>query len=219
MAVMEPGTYIKTLRRRKPREEGNANRTSWADVAARVSGTVTADSEDMEVGAMAAEVATPVALVREDDSSTPRQIKGPSREENKHMDEALQVGEDKREDTGSRDYASPVNEPVADGMINRVGEDAMNKMTMEGRQRTTARTMDMEDIHTVEREETEYDGDTQSRGKERTESKDHRSEDETLPTVKATSPKRPKRLKVESHGEKPQERRRCRARATFSKTQ
>jgi len=42
-------------------------------------------SEDMEEGAVAAEVATPVALLREDDSSTPlRETNPPSRKENKH---------------------------------------------------------------------------------------------------------------------------------------
>jgi hypothetical protein len=87
--------YQDCPRRRKTREETNANRkTSWADVAARGSGTATAELEDMEVGAVAAEVATPVALLREDDSSNPpREIKRPSREENKHTEEALQVGE------------------------------------------------------------------------------------------------------------------------------
>jgi hypothetical protein len=60
----------------------------------------------MEVEAVAAEVATPVALLRENDISTfPGEIKRPSREENKHTEEDLQVGENKREDTGSRDYA------------------------------------------------------------------------------------------------------------------
>jgi len=95
----------------------------------------------------------------------------------------------------------------------------MNRMTMEERQRLTVRTMGTEDIHTVEWEETEYDGDTQGREKGRTESEDHQSADETLPTVQASSPKRPKELKVERHGEKPQERRRSRTRATCPKTQ
>ena len=99
--------YHDCPRRRKKREKANANRTtSWADVAARGSGTSTADSEDMEVEAVAAEVATPVALLMENDISIfPGEIKRPSREENKHTEEDLQVGEDKREDTGSRDYA------------------------------------------------------------------------------------------------------------------
>jgi hypothetical protein len=39
-------------------------------------------SEDMDVGAVAAEVATPVALLREDNSGTPlRETNPPSREE------------------------------------------------------------------------------------------------------------------------------------------
>jgi len=54
------------------REEAKENKTtSWADVAARGAGTAMAISEDMEEGVVAAEVATPVALLREDDSSTP----------------------------------------------------------------------------------------------------------------------------------------------------
>jgi hypothetical protein len=61
-------------------------------------------SEDMEVGAVAAEVATPVALLREDESSTPLRDTNPqSRDENKHTEEVLQAGQDKRENTGSRD--------------------------------------------------------------------------------------------------------------------
>jgi hypothetical protein len=104
-------------------------------------------------------------------------------------------------------------------MMNRVKEEAMNKMTIGERQRPTVRKMDTEDIHTVEREGTKYDDDTQGWGKGPTESEYHQSEEESLPTVQAPSPKRPKKLKVEKPGEKPQERRKSRMRAVLPKSQ
>ena len=66
-------------------------------------------------------------------------------------------------------------EPGADDMMNPVKEETMNQMTIGERQRPTVRKMDTEDIHTVEREGTEYDDDTKGRGKGARESENHQS--------------------------------------------
>jgi hypothetical protein len=74
--------YQDCPRRRRMREADNANiMTLWADVAARGSGTVTPNAEDMEVGAVATEIAGSMAQICDDFSSTPpREEKPPSRE-------------------------------------------------------------------------------------------------------------------------------------------
>jgi hypothetical protein len=51
-------------------------------------------------------------------------------------------------------------------MMNRVGEEAMNRITMEERQRPKLRTMDIEDIRKMEGKETEYGADAQGWGRE-----------------------------------------------------
>jgi hypothetical protein len=65
------------------READNANiMTLWAGVTASGSRTATPNAEDMEVEAVAAEIAGSVAQIFDDFSSTPpREKKLPSREE------------------------------------------------------------------------------------------------------------------------------------------
>jgi hypothetical protein len=96
-------------------------------------------------------------------------------------------------------------------------ESADREERAEG-QKSTVRTTNEGEVHTLRREQTDYSSDTQWRGKGRTDSSHYRSEDELLMTAQLSSPKRCKNLKVERHGEKPQERRRSRTRNTFSKT-
>jgi hypothetical protein len=102
----------------------------------------------MELGAVAAEVATPVTLRENDGTTPPREETRPSREENIHTEDTLQVGGHKKEDTGCRNNASPVNEPDAH-MMNRVGEEAMNRMTKEETE-TDGADDGHKDIHTAE---------------------------------------------------------------------
>jgi len=112
---------------------------------------------------------------------------------------------------------APENEPGADDM-NRLKEEAMNRITIGERQRPTLRKMDTEDIDTVERDGTEYDDDTQKRGR------DGRGVNITIPRTnryrlyRHLSPSGQKN-KVEKPGGKLQERRRSRTRAYLPKSQ
>jgi len=74
--------------------------------------------------------------------------------------------------------------------------------------------MDMDDTQKKSRAEEDYVSDMQGRRLEQTESRFHQLEDEASPTVQAPSPKRPKKLKVERQGEKPQEGQISRTRAS-----
>jgi hypothetical protein len=60
--------------------------------------------------------------------------------------------------------------------------------------------MDVGEVHMAGREEKEYGEDTQERRKGCTESEHQHTEEEMLPAAQASSPKRPKELKVEMHG-------------------
>ena len=78
--------------------------------------------------------------------------------------------------------------------------------------------MDMDDTQKKSRSEDDYVSDMQERSLEQMEVRSLQSEDESAPSVQASSPKRPKKLKVERQGEKTQERRRSRTRASSLKT-
>jgi biotin-(acetyl-CoA carboxylase) ligase len=77
-------------------------------------------------------------------------------------------------------------------MSDRLGKEAMNRVAKEVGHRPTVRTIDIGKAQPTGKEETKCDGDTQKRGKGRTESKHHPPEGETLQTALAPNPKRPK---------------------------
>jgi len=97
------------------------------------------------------------------------------------------------------------------------GEEAMNRAETEERQKATMRTMDIGEVYASRRKETEYGGDAQGLVKERKEIGHHPSEDELSPIAQSSRPKLPKKLKVERHGFKRQERRKSSTRTVFPK--
>jgi hypothetical protein len=80
------------------------------------------------------------------------------------------------------------------------------------REKSKGRLRDTEVTHDMTRTEEEYGSDTQGRDLEKTESNIQKSVDEGSTIVQAPSPKRPKKLKVGRHGEKPPDGRRSRTR-------
>ena len=195
------------------------NTTSWAKVAGRGSRTTTVEGEDMEEGVETEKSATAVAtqcVLKE--SETQRMEQDPTSVENTQKAEEQKVVESTRETMQKREHENLPEEPDVEGTSDQAAKMTRNNEESHVRQKSKGQMMVTEDSQKKSRSEDDYVNNMQEQSLEQMEVRSLQSEDESAPSVQASSPKRPKKLKVERQGEKTQERRRSRTRASSLKT-